>query len=152
MQNIFHDFYPFKKMEYLIGVNYSSVLATQQYLSKDRFTALFDFSGGNLPSRHTLKFILWNNHGTCSGLRSPSTSIFKSAGLIFYLFSIKMISIILQPRRLIKSNFHRTYFLSFSFLFGFIIKYYFVEIINFDIKKIVLIDSIKIYFHKVWSN
>ena len=39
----FHDFSPFKKMEYRIGVNYSSILAAQQYLSKYRFTVFLIF-------------------------------------------------------------------------------------------------------------
>ena len=36
-------------MEYLIGVEYSSVLANEQYFSKDRLTTLFDFSGVIYP-------------------------------------------------------------------------------------------------------
>ena len=45
----FHDFSPFKKMEYLIRVNYSSVLVAQQYLSKDRYTAFLIFQEVNSP-------------------------------------------------------------------------------------------------------
>ena len=81
----------------LMLATWSIILATEQYLCKDRSMALSTLLSSRLPESVKCIWIFLNTDGTSSGFRSPSMVTDISSISCFCLFRILITSILLHP-------------------------------------------------------